>query len=426
MRLLLLATGSTGDVQPMAALARALASRGHDVTLMAFEALAPLAEGTGARFVPLPVDAGRYIGSVIRPGSSAWTYIGRLTGAIRGAIEPMFERMLAGAEGMDAVVATFFGASIYAICQSLGVPLFEVSYCLTDTTGDACLPVLAQPRWPGALRRPLNRATYRVAYGLISGVERRYVAPLCRARGMASRTMAHGPNYQIGDWTVPVLYACSGHMVPRPPEWPDNLHITGFFIPPEAKAEPVNPALQAFLDAGETPVYIGFGSMKSGDMALLRGMLAQALAETRLRAVIAPGWSDLPAEGWGPGVYALEGYVPHAWLLPRVRAIVHHGGAGTTAAGLRAGLPTLIVPFGGDQFYWGDRVHTLGCGPAPLLRRSLRGDRLAQALRELVDTPAYAENARRMQALLLAEDGCARAADIIEDSLAGRVRPPAP
>nr|WP_272918090.1 glycosyltransferase [Actinomadura rayongensis] len=166
--------------------------------------------------------------------------------------------------------------------------------------------------------------------------------------------------------------------------------------------------LAAFLAAGPPPVYAGFGSMVAKDPELTDLTVRTALRVAGLRGIVQgdPATSD-------DDVLAVRD-VPHAWLFPRVAAVVHHGGAGTTAAGLRAGVPTIVCPFFGDQPYWGERVAALGAGPSPLPFRSLTVPDLASRLRRATSDPSIRERAAVVGARLRAEDGIARALDVLD------------
>ncbi|MDL2319251.1 glycosyltransferase [Eubacteriales bacterium OttesenSCG-928-A19] len=409
MRIQLIAIGSTGDVLPLIVLGKTLIARGHDVSLGAFDTLRPLTEGTGIRFQTIPGDAKRFIGQVIQPGASPATYLARLEHALRDVAIPLLDAYYDICAEADLIVSTFFGSLPYTVAGALDIPLVQVNYFPTDRTGYYCMPVMRQL----PIGHAGNRATYRIAYQLIDLLQTRYITPWCAARGITPRGISHGLDYSLNGHTVPVLYAFSEHIVPRPPEWPENLHIVGFWEDAAREHTP-SPALMDFLAAGDTPVYIGFGSMTSGDMGEALSAVLQALERTGLRAVLSSGWGGLDAIATPSYAHILHGYIPHSWIFEQTRAVVHHGGAGTTAAGLIAGKPTLVVPFGGDQFFWGERVHAMDCGPRPLSRTRLTAGRLASALRELVDTLLYAQRARELGALLRQESGADRAADIIE------------
>ncbi len=169
-----------------------------------------------------------------------------------------------------------------------------------------------------------------------------------------------------------------------------------------------------FLDRGDPPVYVGFGSMGfAKDADRRREAITTALARAEVRGVLATGWGAIPSAAADPNVLTIDN-VPHSWTFPRVAAVVHHGGAGTTAAGLRAGRPTLICPFLGDQPFWGHQIERLGVGPKPLPQRQLNTDRLTQRIRALVSTHSYADRSADIARRLRSEDGVGRAVEVLE------------
>ena len=183
--------------------------------------------------------------------------------------------------------------------------------------------------------------------------------------------------------------------------------------PAAATDAAADPALEAFLQAGPPPVYVGFGSMAGRDPARLARTVVEALQAAGQRGLLAPGWGGLAPGALPPTVHVV-GEMPHAALFPRVKAVVHHGGAGTTHAGLRAGRPTLICPFFADQPFWGRLVHARGLGPAPIPQRRLDAPRLAAALHTLVSDAAMATRAAALGEAMRAEDGAAAAVAALE------------
>ncbi|TLM81955.1 glycosyltransferase family 1 protein [Pseudarthrobacter sp. NamE2] len=207
---------------------------------------------------------------------------------------------------------------------------------------------------------------------------------------------------------VHVLYPYSRHVVPVPDDYPPSAHVTGYWFLDHSDDGWDPPAqLVDFLAAGEPPVYIGFGSMGFGKGAdERREIILAALRAHGLRGIVATGWGGIaPGESGTDDVLVLEG-APHEWLFPRVAAVVHHGGAGSTAAGIRAGRPTLVVPFLADQPFWGARVHALGVGPAPLPARRFHTG-FTDRLGDLVHTGSYASRANELGAAVRAENGLA-------------------
>lgn len=209
------------------------------------------------------------------------------------------------------------------------------------------------------------------------------------------------------------LYAYSAHVVPRPDDWPGPHQVTGYwFLPPPPGWQ--SPAeLNAFLAAGPPPVYVGFGSMLARDAQRLTALVAEALAQTGQRGILAGGWGALEGQAHQSETIFVVDTVPHHWLFPRMAAIVHHGGAGTTGAALRSGVPSLAVPFGFDQPFWGQRVAALGVGPRPIPRAQLTPPRLAAAIEQMVHTPPMRERAAWLGMQIQQEYGTAQAIDHI-------------
>ena len=215
-----------------------------------------------------------------------------------------------------------------------------------------------------------------------------------------------------------MLYGFSPSVVPMPADWGPANHITGYWFLDPAEDWTPPAALLKFLQAGPAPVYIGFGSMSSRKPEETAELVIKALKKTNQRALLFSGWGGLHKEGLPDSLFMID-TTPHAWLFPRMAAVVHHGGAGTTASGLRAGVPSIVVPFFGDQAFWGKRVHDLGVGPAPIPRKKLSVDVLAQAIQESVTNSAMQQRAADLGSKIRAEDGIANAVEIIQNHFTG-------
>jgi sterol 3beta-glucosyltransferase len=215
---------------------------------------------------------------------------------------------------------------------------------------------------------------------------------------------------------VPVLLAMSPHVVPPPADWPETVHVTGYwFLDEGADWEPPD-ALLAFLADGPPPVFVSFGSMAGRHPERTAAIVLDALAQTGERGLIVTGWGGLKLPDPPANIYITES-IPHDWLMPRVGAVVHHGGAGTTAAGLRAGKPTIICPFVADQPFWGRRVAALGVGPAPIPQRKLTPEKLAAAIRQAMSDEDMKRAAGELGAKIRSENGIERAVERVEQSL---------
>jgi len=215
---------------------------------------------------------------------------------------------------------------------------------------------------------------------------------------------------QFGD--CPILYGFSPAVVPTPTDWPAFVHPTGYWFldAPRDWRPPV--ALSAFLAAGPPPVYVGFGSMRNRQPQVVTALVVEALERAGQRGVLHSGWDGLAELRLPETIFPVDS-IPHDWLFPRMAAIVHHGGAGTTAAALRAGRPAVVVPFFADQPFWARRVYELGVGPYPLPRARLTAARLADAITAAVYDPTMLERAVALGERLRAEDGVSEAVRVL-------------
>ncbi len=236
----------------------------------------------------------------------------------------------------------------------------------------------------GALRKSINRF-------------RKEVLDLSAVKG--ARSVLFPP----GVGTIPVLHAHSPAVLPRPYDWPGEAHVTGYWRPARSKTFVPSQELDAFLASGPPPVFIGFGSMTSMDPKALGALVAGAVRKAGQRGVVAQGWAKLEVDS-NQDVITIPP-VPYSWLFPRMAAVVHHGGAGTTAEGFHAGVPTIICPFFGDQPGWARLSVDLGVGAQPVKRSRLTKDRLAAAIIEATSNPSLSKNAQELAARLSDEDG---------------------
>ncbi|KAI1809774.1 hypothetical protein GGS20DRAFT_570470 [Poronia punctata] len=204
---------------------------------------------------------------------------------------------------------------------------------------------------------------------------------------------------------IPYTYCWSPALIPKPNDWGDHIDIAGFYFLNLASSYTPDPELAAFLAAGPPPIYIGFGSIVVDDPDGLTKTIFEAVAETGVRALVSKGWGGLGADALNvpDGVFML-GNVPHDWLFKHVSAVCHHGGAGTTAAGIQAGKPTIIVPFFGDQPFWGAMVAKAGAGPEPIPYKSLTTSALVEAIRTVLK-PDVQEKAKELGEKIREERG---------------------
>jgi sterol 3beta-glucosyltransferase len=215
---------------------------------------------------------------------------------------------------------------------------------------------------------------------------------------------------------VPVLMGFSPNVVRPPMDWPQAVRVTGYWFLDEGETWESPPNLLEFLAAGPPPIFVGFGSMAGRNPSKTARILTDALARSGQRGLIVTGWGGLIMPCPPRDIHVSE-YVPYDRLLPQVVAAVHHGGAGTTAAGLRAGKPAVICPFVADQPFWGRRVAELGVGPPPIPQRKLTVDSLARAIHEVATNSQMQNCAADLGVKIRAEDGLGNAIAFIEENM---------
>ena len=411
MRISMVAIGSTGDVRPYVLLGKELKKRGHEVTIVCFDMTEKMVTEAGLKFAPLAGSVKDIFMAVMTPGTNGFTFLPKFKNAMLDDLPQFLHTLEEGCKDAEAIICTFFGSVVYSIAEKHNIPCIQTHYFLMDYND--MFPITTAPGLK--VGKAWNKVSYKMGYALINTLEWHYLSDWRSEEGMKSKKISMSPDYYINGHKIPVLYAISPLLVPRAPEWDEHIHMTGFWTDPEPCEYEPEPSLVRFLEEGEKPVYIGFGSMVSGDMGQTLDIVLKAVAASGVRAIIGRGWGGgaLDAAMSNRNVYVAD-YIPHDWLFSRVSAVVHHGGAGTTAAGVLACKPTLVVPFGGDQPFWGQRVYDLGIGPRPIKRENLTVERLADALIELTHTPRFNVAVSEIGERMKYENGTLLAADIAE------------
>jgi sterol 3beta-glucosyltransferase len=416
MRALLLTVGSQGDVQPFVALASRLRADGHDAVLAAPEMFGPLAAGYDVPFAPLDLDmtqvgaalAGRH---GLRHAAKFYQSMGRRVAGLLPGITA------AAGLGADIVIHHPVLPLGQHLAERLGVP------AVVAPPMPALVPTAAflSPAWPGRTGRVpaiVNRPSYRAARQLTGAWCRRDIDRWRRdVLALPRRPGRHDPLLSRDGEPVTVLHSFSAHVVPRPADWPATAHITGYWTLPAPAGWSPPRRLAEFVEDGEPAVYIGFGSMPGPDPEWLAAAIMTAAGQAGVRAVVAslsPALRRLlPA-----GRFLVIRQAPHDWLFPRVRAIVHHGGAGTTGAAVLAGRPQVIWPFGVDQHFWARRMTGLGVAPPARPVRALTGRTLAAALDRVLSDPRIGDQAAELGSRVRAEDGPGQAIRRLAEVLA--------
>lgn len=411
MNITILTLGSRGDVQPYVALGVGLKAAGYNVTVC-----------TGRNFESFITDHGLNYGfmdadflQILQDPATRKSMQGRgnpmkLMRDVFGLLRRVLDGAWQAAQGSDAIIYHLKAMAGYHIAEKLRIPAFA-SLPVPMLTPTAEFPSLLLPPWL-RLGPAFNRFSHSATLALISAPYGRMINRWRKETlGLPPRPLFAGERVMNGR-PLPVLYPFSRHVIPPPADWDDSTHVTGYwFLDDEAGWQP-SEALLDFLDAGPAPVYVGFGSMTWNDPQAAARNVITALEQTGRRGILAPGWGGLAAADLPPSVFLLDS-APHDWLFPRMAAVVHHGGAGTTAAGLRAGKPTIICPFLADQPFWGRRVHALGVGPEPIPQKRLTADALAAVIQMATSDTAMQARAAELGERIRAEDGVANAVEIV-------------
>lgn len=423
MNIFIITLGSRGDVQPYVALGLGLRAAGHTVTIC-----------TASRFESFITDHGLAYGYMTDELLQLMdTGLGRdaientigLFGTFKTMIKlvkftkPITRRMIiesweaAQLAGPDLVIFHPKAMGAVSIAEKLDVPVMMAALQpMMVPTGAfplAGLPALPIGGWYNRSTYGLIKLGYRTYAGIINDFRRDKL-------GLDPFPKSSGLFFTAKGKPIPILHGFSAHVVPRPADWPDQAMVNGYWFLDRLNTWQPPPQLEAFLDKGSPPVYVGFGSMAGRHPRRLAHIVIEALEQTNLRGVLATGAGGLETADLPDTILNID-TAPHDWLFPRLAAIVHHGGAGTTAAGLRAGRPMLICPFIADQPFWGKRIHALGVGPQPVPQKKLSVKKLANALQAITNDETMRQKAEKLSTSIQGEKGVGNTVAAIEDVL---------
>lgn len=422
-RITILALGSRGDVQPFVALALALRQRGYLVRIAALSDYAELVTAYGFEFQPLVGSAAslmdreqimRFLDGANNPLLAAYRFWKQ--------IAPLMNQLLHDAwlasRDADALICSTLGHFVAAVLRDLR-PLPLIVSHFHPHTSSYFWPNMFAPPWPKEwpAQALYNKISYPIA-------DLAFWQLFAFALNSARRTVLKQPTVSplaVAAWAARnrpdmTLYPYSSLIAPPFPDWPPQA-ITGYWrLPMRANWQP--PAeLSVFLEAGPAPVYVGFGSMLLGrDPNGLTRTIVQALERAGQRGILYRGWGDMGNIPLPDSMY-LSDAIPHDWLFPRMRAVVHHGGAGTTAAAIWAGVPAVVLPLYGDTHFWAKQIHALGLGPRPIIRDHIAVETLARAIRQAAEDQAMHKRVQKMARSLQEEQGSEKASELIDTYL---------
>ncbi len=419
MRIAFFTLSSRGDVEPLAWLAKGFADAGHDVTFISDESAKPLIAPTGvpAHFLPGNLRERWSSG----PAPPFWRGLNPYTMA-RALTEPYAD--VAASWAVEAVevaagskLVIFSNATFgmgFAIAQRVRAIPCEAS--VFPARASRYLPSTLLP-WPGLplpggawplLHEGATRAGWLGSRDVINAVR--------RALDLEVVSWPFGRAQAMFRDALPALYGYSPTLVPPPPDWPKSIAVTGFWHRPSLVSWQPPPALASFLEAGPTPIYVGFGSMRDPRPEQVQDIVFRSIRRLGLRAVVGLGWGAMGAPSSSDDILVVK-EVPHDWLFPRMAAVVCHGGSGTVGAAVRAGTMPVLVPYFGDQPFWGWALQRAGVSPRMVPRWRLSAGRLTAALRQATTDPAMRARVSEVSQQVRAENGVQRAVEVIEARL---------
>jgi UDP:flavonoid glycosyltransferase YjiC (YdhE family) len=414
-----LALGSYGDILPLATLGQGLVATGHQVRLVTFENFKEMVTTHGLNFHAIRGDSRAILnaGGGLELAESGQNVVRMWLTAMRsfGTLAEGYAHDLSSPElaETDVIINQLPGGLYgYDLAEKLNIPMLGAA--VMPLTRTRSFPMLAFPagfaRFPG-----YNALSYHLAEQSVWQVFRPTINRW-RTKTLGLPKQRFGGNFgQVGTQQYPILNGFSAHVVPRPLDWSEHVHITGYWFPRDEVWQPPD-SLRKFIESGTPPVFIGFGSMPVRQPKQTTAVILKALKLSGQRAILHAGWAGIGDDDLPETVYKID-YAPYAWLFPQMAAVVHHGGSGTTAFGLRAGIPTLIIPFRFDQFSWGRRIATLGMGPKPVPFRNLSAARLGRALAIAATDSQMGQRATALGQKIQQEEGVKKAVTIVEHYL---------
>ncbi|KAH9670929.1 sterol 3-beta-glucosyltransferase ugt80a2 [Citrus sinensis] len=406
LHIVMLIVGTRGDVQPFVAIGKRLQEDGHRVRLATHANFKDFVLGAGLEFFPLGGDPKILAGYMVKnkgflPSGPSEIPIQRnqlkeiIYSLLPACKDPDPDTMVPFKP--DAIIANPPAYGHTHVAESLKVPLHIIF----------TMPWTPTSEFPHPLSRVKQPVAYRLSYQIVDALIWLGIRDMIndfRKKRLNLRRVTYLSGSYSSPLDVPYAYIWSPHLVPKPKDWGPKIDVVGFcFLDLASTYEPPD-SLVKWLEDGEKPIYIGFGSLPVEEPEKMTEIIVKALEITGHRGIINKGWGGLGNLAESKDFLYLLDNCPHDWLFSRCLAVVHHGGAGTTAAGLKAACPTTIVPFFGDQPFWGERVHARGLGPAPIPVDEFSLDKLVDAIRFMLH-PKVKERAVELAKAMENEDG---------------------
>jgi UDP:flavonoid glycosyltransferase YjiC (YdhE family) len=411
MQITILTYGSRGDVQPHLALGVRLQKLGYQINFAAPERFGDFVTEHGLEFSPLAGDPAKLSRAFVdQAGSNPLKNMKVMLEYALPLAEQVWEGAQRACQNADAVIHSFIMLfSGQMLAEQLGIPQIHTNL----------FPVFTPTREFSAPSMPaLNFGSYN---WLTHWVMQQSMWQGSRIGNYLAIKAAKQKLPMVNTWPlgrkvsppVPLFYAISPTVLPKPADWPSHAHMTGYWFLESDNEWQAPKDLADFIHAGPPPIYIGFGSMITKESEKLLDTVVEAVQISGQRAVLLSGWTKLDTANLTDQLFVADN-IPHDWLFPQMSVIVHHGGAGTTAAAFHSGKPQVVVPFAADQPFWARQAQRLGSAPAPLPRRKLNAKKLAAAITTVLADEDMQQRAGKIGERIRGEDGLGQAAKLIQ------------
>jgi sterol 3beta-glucosyltransferase len=408
--------GTRGDIQPYIALSLGLQQAGHTVRIITHQIFEPFVKEYGLDLYPLHLDPRQVLlnQALSELGNNTFRITRWMEENFRSALRDIFEATLTANRDADLMLNSGLSFAGWHVAEKLDIP--ALAAYLWPVTPSRHLPAATgkiPPVWlpfKGTINYLSTKLSNQLFFNLMLSLVNQ-----CRKEVLDLRPMKAREYWPLDSarGSTSLIYGYSPAVIPQPPDWSENQQITGYWFLDAVEDYRPETALLDFLANGPPPVYVGFGSMVDHEQEAINQLVIDALRETGQRGILLGRWSELGSGDLPDSILRVDA-VPHDWLFPHMSAVVHHGGAGTTAASLRAGVPSVVVPSFGDQFFWGWRVQELGAGPKPVPRNKLTATRLAGAIQQVVSDEAIKHKSAHLGQQIRAEDGVGSAVRLID------------
>ena len=406
----ILCSGSRGDVQPFIALAQQLKKLGRDVRIAAGQSFESFITGYGIEFYPLSADIKtvKIDPKLLKDAQTSDNLLKMLFtfNKMKKYAVMMTDEMYSACEDSELVVYHPGCTVGYFAAEKMNIPSILASPFPIHKTSEFA-SVIAYGRYSLP-----NQFTYTLLQTMLWTASKTGVAALWREK-FGRLPEGFAPPYERTDCRHPAVISCSNHVFPRPDDWNEHIHQYGYWFVEESIDYTPSKALKEFLNSGEKPVYIGFGSVFHDDeKEHFKKMIVEAIRKSGKRAIIS-GMGEIC--NLSDDIIAVDS-VPHTWLFPRCAAVCHHGGAGTSAAGFAAGVPSIIIPFSNDQFAWAHRAYDMRVGTYLIPKRKLTADSLANAI-GIATSEEIKSESEKLGEKIAAENGAIGCAKVIADGI---------